>query len=85
MALKKQKAIIVAQWRRNQKEQIRITLDQYHGRNVISLRTWWKNAAGEERAGRDGISLDVSHAPKLAKAFKRAHSKAKKTGLLDDC
>jgi hypothetical protein len=41
MALKKQKLITIAEWRRNRKERIRISLCVYQGRNVIDLRTWW--------------------------------------------
>jgi hypothetical protein len=38
MALKKQKPITIAEWRRNRKERIRISLCVYQGRNVIDLR-----------------------------------------------
>jgi hypothetical protein len=60
MALKKQKPITIAEWRRNRKDEI-----------------------GEDRAGRHGITLDVSHTPKLAKGFKRALVQARKAGLID--
>jgi hypothetical protein len=83
MALKKQKPITIAEWRRNRKERIRISLCVYQGRNVIDLRTWWTDEIGEERAGRHGITLDVSHTPKLAKGFKRALVQARKAGLID--
>jgi hypothetical protein len=83
MALKKQKPITIAEWRRNHKERIRISLCVYQGRNVIDLRTWWTDEIGEERAGRHGITLDVSHTPKLAKGFKKARLIATKRGLLD--
>jgi hypothetical protein len=55
----------------------------YQGRNVIDLRTWWTDEIGEDRAGRHGITLDVSHTPKLAKGFKRALVQARKAGLID--
>jgi hypothetical protein len=39
----------------------------------------------ERKKDNGSQEAESNHAPKLAKAFKRAHSKAKKTGLLDDC
>jgi Transcriptional Coactivator p15 (PC4) len=84
MASKKHDPITVAEWQRNARERIRISLDQFCGRNVVSLRTWWTNEKGEERPGRDGITLDIHHVSKLAKAFKRAERRAKKKGLIKE-
>jgi hypothetical protein len=84
MASKKRGPITVAEWPRNGRERIRISLGQYHGRDVVSLRTWYMGEDGEERPGRDGITLDIHHVPKLAKAFKRAERRAKKVGLIDE-
>jgi len=81
---KQQKPITVAEWKRSETEQIRIILDRFKGRNVIVLRNWWTDDAGEERAGRHGITLDVSHTPKLASAFKKPTRIASKRGLLSD-
>ena len=78
------KAIVMAEWRRSQTERIQVTLKNFRGRNVIVLRTWWKDEDGKDRPGRDGITLDVAHVPKLARAFKRAHKQAKKAGLIDE-
>jgi hypothetical protein len=83
MASKKRDQITVAEWRRSRRELIRIRLEQYRGRNVVSLWTFWTGEDGKEHAGRQGISLDVSHTPKLAKAFKKARLIATKRGLLD--
>ena len=84
MIKRKWKPLTVAEWRRSEKERIRITLHEYKGRNVIDLRTWWEDQTGRERAGRHGITLDVSHTAKLAKGFKRALVKARKAGLIDE-
>jgi Transcriptional Coactivator p15 (PC4) len=80
----KQKPIRIAEWKRSPKEQIRIILRQFAGRNVIELRTWWTDQNGKERPGRHGITLDVSHTPKLAKEFNRARRIATRRGLLGD-
>ena len=52
MASKKRDPITVAEWQRNGRERIRISLEQYRGRNVVSLRTWWTGEDGKEHAGR---------------------------------
>jgi hypothetical protein len=82
--MKKYKPIVVAEWRRNQTERIRISLDDFKGRNVIAIRTVWKDQNGNEHPGRHGITLDVSHTPKLAKGFKRALVQVRKARLIDE-
>ena len=84
MAKKIINPIEIANWKRSHTERIQVTLESFRGRNVIVLRTWWKDEDGKDRPGRDGITLDVAHVPKLARAFKRAHKQAEKTGLIDE-
>jgi hypothetical protein len=85
MATKKLTSPIkIAEWRRSQTERVRIALEPFRGRNVIVLRTWWIDKDGTERAGRDGITLDVRHVSNLARAFKRARAQAKRKGLIDE-
>jgi hypothetical protein len=77
-------SIKISEWRRSQTERVRIALELFRGRNVVALRTWWTDKNGKEHAGRDGITLDVRHISKLARAFKRARAQAKKKGLIDE-
>lgn len=84
MVDKIQEAIKIAEWKRSQAERIQVTLELFRGRNVVVLRTWWKDKDGEDQPGRDGITLDVKHVTKLAKVFKRARKQAKKAGLIDE-
>lgn len=77
------KPIEIANWKRSQTERIKVTLESFRGRNVVVLRTWWKDKDGNDRPGRDGITLDVKHVTKLARVFKRARKQAKKAGLID--
>ena len=84
MVEKIRKAIVIAEWRRSQTERIRVTLERFRGRNVVTLRTWWTDKDGKDQPGRDGITLDVADVPKLARVFKRAHKQATKAGLIDE-
>jgi hypothetical protein len=38
--------IIVAEWPRNQREIIRVALDQYNGRHPVNARIWYRNGEG---------------------------------------
>jgi hypothetical protein len=84
MASKKRGQITVAEWKRNRRERIRISFDQYCGRDVVSLRSWYMGEDGKERPGRDGITLDIRHVLKLAREFKRAERRARKAGLIKE-
>ncbi len=84
MVEKIRKAVVIAEWRRSQTERNRVTLERFRGRNVVVLRTWWTDKDGKDCPGRDGITLDVVHVPKLAMVFKRARKQAKKAGLIDE-
>jgi len=48
MAEKIQKTIEIAEWKRSQAERIRVTLELFRGRNVVVLRTWWKDKDGKD-------------------------------------
>ncbi len=56
---------VVAEGDRNQREAIRITLDHFGGRNIIDIRSWWRDSGGELKSGRTGIALAVRHLPTL--------------------
>jgi hypothetical protein len=84
MLKKMEKAIVIAEWRRSQTERIKVTLEWFRGRNVGALRTWWTDKDGKDCPGRNGITLDVVHVPKLATLFKRARKQANKAGPIDE-
>lgn len=73
--------ISIAKWSRNDRQVIRVRLDHYKGHNTIDIRTWFRK--GEKLyAMRNGITLSVKHLPALAQGLRKAHSRAKKLGLL---
>ncbi len=38
--------IIVGEWARNSRETIRVSLDEFRGRQTIDLRCWWRDDGG---------------------------------------
>jgi hypothetical protein len=71
--------IVVAEWRKNASEVVRVMLQLYRGKTVLSIRAWYRDGQGELRAGRNGINLQLGkHLAKLNKALTKATKLAKK-------
>jgi hypothetical protein len=68
------------EWPRNG----RIRLDRYKHHVIVDCRTWWRDAAGELRPGRGGLTLSVRHLPALAEALDTALAHAMALGLLSE-
>ena len=71
MTTQKSNSDLVAQWKKNQYEVVRVQLDTYRGRRVIDIRAWYRNDEGKLRPAPRGITLDIKHFPELAKAVKK--------------
>jgi hypothetical protein len=74
--------ISIAEWDRNEREVVRVALDQYRGCNTIDLRNWFRAADGELRPTKSGLTLSLKHLPALADALERALAKARELRLL---
>lgn len=70
--------VIVAEWKKNAKEVLRVMLQVYEGTPVFSVRTWYRDHDGELCAGNKGITLSIAkYLPKVCKALKQARKLAK--------
>lgn len=38
-------------------EEIRLSLEEFHGQTRVNIRVWWQDDFGEWRPGKQGISL----------------------------
>lgn len=74
--------IVISEWRRNADEIIRVSLNQFNGRDVIDVRSWWKHQDGLWRPSRSGITLAVQHLTKLSEAMQDALTRARALGLV---
>ena len=73
-----QSDIIVAEWKKNAKEVVRVMLHVYKGTPVFSIRNWYRDRDGELCAGNKGITLSIAkYLPKVSKALKQARKLAK--------
>lgn len=75
--------VVVATWRRNDRELIQVHLDKFNGKPTICIRAWWRDIDGELRPSKDGINLMIDpHLEKLSVALSDAVKKAKEIGFL---
>ena len=74
--------IVVGEFEKNAKDTLRVTLSQYNGTDLISLRLYYKDKDGNLKPGKDGISLKVEQFPLLARILADAGSRLKDIGLL---
>ena len=75
--------IIVAEWPRNSRELVRISLDRFNNRFTINIRSWSREANGTFKPSRNGLTLAVGHLPKLADGFVNALQRAEVLGLVE--
>lgn len=74
--------IVVAEWPRNAREIVRVTLDTFKGSPTINVRVWYRTPTGELKPGNKGLTLGISHLPNLSKAFIAAERQANECELL---
>jgi hypothetical protein len=73
--------LIVAEWRRNAREIVRVALDRFNNHETIDVRTWWQDGEGNWRPGRSGLTLSVKHLLALADGLALALAEAQRLGL----
>jgi hypothetical protein len=76
--------IIISEWRRNTREVIRISLDEFNRRQTIDVRAWWLDPKDDTyKPARGGITLAVAHLPALADGLALALAEAQQLGLIE--
>lgn len=72
---------VVAEIEKNRRETVRVSLSQYRGRAVFSVRTWYLDEQGAMRPSPKGITLQVSHLAAVVEGLSKALDQARGTGL----
>lgn len=67
---------VIAEVRKNSRDVIRVTLQEYQGRPICSIRVWYEADDGSMRPGRDGINFKTELLPELAEAVLAAAAEA---------
>jgi hypothetical protein len=60
----------VATIRKNSREQLRVSIDDYRGHELLSFRVWFEAEDGSMRPGMQGLALRLELAPELLGAIR---------------
>ena len=74
--------VIVAQFEKNKKEEVRVSVGSFHGRQIINMRVYFKDDDGSWKPGKQGIALSVERYKDLAGAIVQVGEHLKGKGLL---
>lgn len=73
---------LVAQFEKNSKEEVRFSVDDFHGRKIINMRVYYKVDGNEWRPGKQGLALSVDRYRELADAIVKLGEDLQARGLL---
>ena len=74
--------VIVAQFEKNKKEEVRVSVGSFHGRQIINMRVFFKDDDGIWKPGKQGLALSVERYKDLAGAIVQVGEHLKSKGLL---
>jgi hypothetical protein len=75
--------IAIAAIPKGTREEIRVSITEWKGAQLLSIRVWFPAADGEMRPGKDGLAVRIDRLPELADAIGKAHDAAMEAGLYD--
>jgi hypothetical protein len=70
-------------WKNRRGDTIRITLENYEGHDLVSIRQFFTTADNKLAPTKKGVSIAVSRLPDLEAAVTKALNKARELGLID--
>ena len=74
--------IIIAEWKKNDREMLRVRLDSFKDHPIVDCREWYKASDGTLKPGRAGLTVSIRHLPALATALVEAVKAAEAAGLI---
>jgi hypothetical protein len=74
--------VVVAQFEKNKKEEVRVSVGSFHGRQIINMRVYYKDDDGSMKPGKQGMALSVERYKDLAGAIVQVGEHLKTKGLL---
>jgi hypothetical protein len=68
---------------KNSRETLRVSVDEYRGRLLLSARLWFEPVDGSDlRPGREGWAIAVERLPEIIAGLQRLEADAQAGGLL---
>ena len=75
--------IVIGTIPKNKGEDIRVTLSNFKGHDLVGARVWFKVKDGEPRPSAKGITVNVKVLPELIGLLEAAEKKAIELGVLE--
>jgi hypothetical protein len=75
-------SVVITRFEKNKKEEVRVSLDTFHGRKLINIRVFYKDDDGTMKPGKQGLALSVDRYKDLAGAILELGQSLKSSGLL---
>jgi Transcriptional Coactivator p15 (PC4) len=76
--------VLVGSIPKNQREEIRVTLSNFKGHDLVGARIWFKTKDGDPRPSSKGITVNVRVLPELIGLLEEAEKKAIELGVLEE-
>jgi len=73
---------VIATFEKNKKEEVRVSVETFHGRKLINIRVYYKDDDGIMKPGKQGIALSVDRYKDLAGAILELGQHLKSNGLV---
>jgi len=74
--------VLVAQFEKNSKEEVRVSIDDFHGRKLINLRVFYRSDGGQWLPGKQGLAIGVDLYRDLADAVLKVGEEIQSRGLI---
>lgn len=62
-------SVEVARFEKNDREEVRVSIDNFHGKTLVNIRVFFRSAEGEWRPGKQGLALSTAQYRHLASAL----------------
>ncbi len=72
----------VAQFEKNSKEEVRVSIDDFRGTKLINIRVFYRSPSGEWLPGKQGVAMKVDCYRDLASAILQLGEALQEEGLL---
>lgn len=56
--------------RKNSREEVRVSLDEFKGMQLLNIRVWFAGDDGQMRPGKQGVAVRLELAPELMQAIR---------------
>ena len=73
--------VLVAQFKKNASEEVRVSIGEFQGHKLISLRVYFRSATGEWLPSRKGLALGVDRYQELLNAVLKVGQALQVQGL----